>query len=257
MDSVSLTVDGISVNLGGRRILRDVSMVAYPGQVAGLIGPNGAGKTTLMRTILGLIRPAHGRILVGDQPVTRGSIGYIPQSHDVAWNLPLTVSDMVLTGLVRHIGLFRRPSLRHWVAVEKALVRTGMDHMANRPMGELSGGQKQRVLIARALASDPAVLLLDEPMNGVDMPTQEMLNSLLRQLADEGHTIVMSTHDLVSAMATMDRINLLNGTIVASGSPQQLRNPQIWMDAFQISHTNPLLAALGLAAAPMEVPTHA
>lgn len=257
MDSVSLTVDGVSVNLGGRKILRDVSLVAYPGQVAGLIGPNGAGKTTLMRTILGLIRPAHGQILVGDKPVTRGSIGYIPQSHDVAWNLPLTVSDMVLTGLTRQIGLFRRPSVHQWVAVEKALVRTGMDHMANRPMGELSGGQKQRVLIARALAADPAVLLLDEPMNGVDMPTQEMLVGLLRQLAQEGHTIMMSTHDLVSAMATMDRINLLNGTLVASGSPDQLRDASVWMDAFQISESNPLVAALGLTSGHVEATTYA
>ena len=245
-----LEIRDLSVRLGGRRVLRDVDLPIDEGEFVGLIGPNGAGKTTLLRSVLGMIRAETGRVSIEGQPPqrARSRIGYVPQRHEFAWDFPIAVEETVMTGLVRDIGWFRRPRQQHFDAVADAITRVGMAHLAARPVGELSGGQRQRVLVARALALRPTLLLLDEPFTGLDMPTQELLLDLFRDLAQEGRAVVMSTHDLAGAMHQCSRLCLVNRTVIADARPDELRNPEIWMRAFDVQATNPILSVLGVAA---------
>jgi len=243
---MTLRISDVDVDLGGRPVLRGVNLEVDPGELVALIGPNGAGKTTLLRTIMGLLTPRSGGVRIDDAAVRRGSIGYVPQRHEFAWDFPISVEDTVMTGRVRRIGWLRRAGVADYAAVAEALDRVHMSQLAKRPVGELSGGQRQRVLVARALALDPSVLLLDEPFTGLDMPTQELLTDLFRQLASEGHGLLMTTHDLVAAVHTCDRIALINRTITAAGPPAELNDPELWMSTFGIRATSPLLKSLGL-----------
>lgn len=243
-----LTTSNLKVDLGGRRVLNDVNLHLDVGEFAGLIGPNGAGKTTLLRAILGLIRTAGGQVDVNGKSgkQTRSQIGYVPQRHEFAWDFPISVEDAVMTGRIRKVGWLRRPKMKDYEAVAEALDRAHMSHLRARPVGELSGGQRQRVLVARALALQPKLMLLDEPFTGLDMPTQELLIDLFRSLAQEGKAVLMTTHDLIGAMAECSRLCLINRTIIADGAPKQLTDADIWMRTFNIKVTNPLLKTLGV-----------
>ncbi|SJM68160.1 Zinc ABC transporter, ATP-binding protein ZnuC [Gulosibacter sp. 10] len=242
-----LEIRDVSVQLGGRRVLQGVDFAVAPREFVGLIGPNGAGKTTLMRAALGLIPVESGTIDRG-----RRLPGYVPQRHEFVWDFPISVEDAVLSGLTRSIGWFRRPRAKHFEAVADALERVEMSGLARRPVGELSGGQRQRVLVARALALDPALLLLDEPFTGLDMPTQELLGELFADLAREGQAVVMTTHDLAGAMHLCSRLCLLNRTVIADDRPSRLRDPELWMRTFSIGRDNPLLSSLGMAPTRLE-----
>ncbi|TDC49743.1 anchored repeat-type ABC transporter ATP-binding subunit [Jiangella ureilytica] len=241
-----LEARGVTVALGGRPVLHDVDLAVDTGELTGLIGPNGAGKTTLLRSILGLVRTSAGRIEVDGRPVgpRRSPVGYVPQRHEFAWDFPISVENAVMTGRSGRLGLFRRPGVADWQAVGEALDRVGMSELARRPVGELSGGQRQRVLVARALALQPRVLLLDEPFTGLDLPTQELLTGLFVELSREDRAVLMTTHDLVGALDTCTRIALLNRTIVADAPPSELLDPEPWMRAFGVSETSPLLKIL-------------
>lgn len=239
-----LEVRDLSVELGGREVLTDVDLHIDAGELVGLIGPNGAGKTTLLRSIVGVLPLRRGQITTSQD---RSRIGYVPQRHEFAWDFPLTVCDAVLSSITVRLGLLRRPRLEHHRAVEAALIRTGMQDLAERPVGELSGGQRQRVLVARALALRPDLLLLDEPFTGLDMPTQELLSDLFRSLANEGCAVLMTTHDLIAARAQCDRLYLVSGTVVAHGKPEELNDPDTWIRTFNVRADNPLLTALGVA----------
>lgn len=242
----ALGVHGLTVDLGGRTVLTDVDLTVDKGELVGLVGPNGAGKTTLLRTLMGLVRPRAGQVVVADGPVRRGraKLGYVPQRHEFAWDFPISVENVVMTGRTGMLGLFRRPGVTDWRAVAEAIDRVRMTDLRTRPVGELSGGQRQRVLLARALALQPSVLLLDEPFTGLDMPTQDMLSDLLRSLAREAHAVLTTTHDLPGALHTCDRLALLNRTVIAAGTPDQLRDEQLWMDTFGIGEHSPLLKIL-------------
>lgn len=242
----ALGVSGLTVDLGGRTVLTDVNLTVDKGELVGLVGPNGAGKTTLLRTLMGLLRPRTGQVLVADEPVRRGraSLGYVPQRHEFAWDFPISVENVVMTGRTGRLGLLRRPGVADWRAVSEALERVRMTGLRTRPVGELSGGQRQRVLLARALALEPSVLLLDEPFTGLDMPTQELLSDLLLSLAREAHAVLMTTHDLPAALYTCDRLALLNRTVIAAGTPDQLRDERLWMDTFGVGEQSPLLKIL-------------
>lgn len=246
----ALEVTGLGVQLGGRRVVHDVDLRLETGEFVGLIGPNGAGKTTALRAVLGLVRAEEGRVEVDGSTgqAARTRIGYVPQRHEFAWDFPITVEDTVMTGRVRRIGWLRRAKSVDYEAASEALERVQMDHLSTRPVGELSGGQRQRVLVARALALQPRLLLLDEPFTGLDMPTQELLIELFRELAQEDKAVLMTTHDLVGAIHECSRLCLINRTIVADGPPEELREPEVWMRAFNIRATNPVLRTLGVAA---------
>lgn len=246
----ALDVTDLTVHLGGRRVLHDIDLSVETGEFVGLIGPNGAGKTTLLRSILGLIRTENGRVDVDGRTgaQARSRIGYVPQRHEFAWDFPISVEDAVMTGRIRRIGWLRRPGVADFDAVAEALERVHMDHLRARPVGELSGGQRQRVLVARALALRPRLLLLDEPFTGLDMPTQELLIELFRDLAAEDKAVLMTTHDLVGALHECSRLCLINRTIIADGTASTLNDPEIWMRAFDVKATNPLLKTLGVSA---------
>ncbi|MEV6377089.1 anchored repeat-type ABC transporter ATP-binding subunit [Micromonospora musae] len=250
MTAPALAVERLAVDLGGRRVLTDADLTVDRGELLGLIGPNGAGKTTLLRSILGLLRPAAGRVLVDGGPTRpgRAAIGYVPQRHEFAWDYPISVAGVVMTGLTRRLSVLRRPGTAEWEAVADALDRVRMTDLAERPVGQLSGGQRQRVLVARALALRPSLMLLDEPFTGLDMPTQELLSALFRELAREGRAVLMTTHDLVSAFYGCDRLALLNRTVTAVGTPTELRaDPAVWRETFGVTADSPLLRILKAA----------
>ena len=178
-----LRAQGLAVELGGRRVLHDVDLTVLSGCIHVLLGPNGAGKTTLVRTLLGLQRPAAGSVHRAER------IGYVPQRTDMDWDFPVTAQDVVMLGLVRGISRWRGPSADQHRAVARALATVRLADLRDRPVGEMSGGQRQRVLIARALAQDPSALVLDEPFTGLDMPSQELLSDLFRELAATDATV--------------------------------------------------------------------
>jgi manganese/iron transport system ATP-binding protein len=250
MTATTLQVTDVGVELMGRPVLHRVNLTVERGELVGLLGPNGAGKTTLLRTILGLVRPSGGQVLVEGRSSRpgRSSLGYVPQRHDFAWEFPISVAEVVATGLTGRLGVLRRPRASEWEAVADALYRVRMTDLAERPVGQLSGGQRQRVLVARALVLQPAVLLLDEPFTGLDMPTQDLLSELFTELAREGRAVLMTTHDIPSALYTCDRIALLNRTVVATGSPRKLAaDPALWMAAFGVAADSALLRMLKAA----------
>lgn len=245
-----IRVEGLTVDLGGRRVLTDIALRIEPGELVGLLGPNGAGKTTLLRSVLGLIRPRAGTVLIdGRRPAeARSLVGYVPQRHEFAWDFPITVEEAVLTGRTARIGWMRRARAADYRAADEALDRVGLSDLRRRPVGELSGGQRQRVLVARALALTPTALLLDEPFTGLDMPSQELLAELFARLAREGHAVLMTTHDIASALNDCTRLCLVNRRVIADDTPDRLTDPGLWMRAFDISPGNPLLRVVAASA---------
>lgn len=239
-----LEVRGLDVDLGGRPVLHGVDLTVRPGELVGLIGPNGAGKTTLLRSVLGLTPRRGGQVAVEGRAVRprRGDIGYVPQRHEFAWDFPVSVEQAVLTGRVGSWWPGRRPRVADWRAVDRALGLVDMTGLRRRQVGQLSGGQRQRVLVARALALDPGVLLLDEPFTGLDLPTQESLLSMLGAIVADGRAVLMTTHDIASALFTCSRVVLLNRTVVAAGSADELRvRPDAWVETFGVAADSPFL----------------
>lgn len=249
----ALDVSGIAVTLSGREVLRDTTLQIAPGEFLGLIGPNGAGKTTLLRSILGIVPTRAGTIHVAGHSGKSAidHVGYVPQRHEFAWDYPINIHDTVLNGRARHIGLLRTAKEDDYAAVADALEQVQLSDLAERPIGELSGGQRQRVLVARALATRPDLLLLDEPFTGLDMPSWELLLNLFTELSAAGVAIVMSTHNLPEAMDICHRVALLRGTIRACDTPKALLEPGVvptWMDTFQVRRSSPLLKSVGIPA---------
>ncbi|WP_029069244.1 anchored repeat-type ABC transporter ATP-binding subunit [Jonesia quinghaiensis] len=245
--TAALTVNNVSVDLAGRRVLDQVSFSLTPGTFAALLGPNGAGKTTLLRTLLGLLRQRQGTIDVLGQPIRRGKspLAYVPQRHEFDWNFPVSVADTVSTGLVGSLGMFKRPAAQHWLAVREALSDVGMLDLANRPVAQLSGGQRQRVLVARALVQRPQVLLLDEPFTGLDMPAQEQLMDLFSAQSHRGTTLLMTTHDIPGALDACDVIILLRTSIIAQGNPLDIAaDTAAWTTTFDVRDGSAFLRQL-------------
>src|SRR5437868_6727815 len=189
------------------------------GQMVGIIGPNGAGKSTLIKTILGTLRPMQGTVEVAGWPAqsreARNSVGYVPQREAVNWDFPVTVSDVVMMGRTGRLGWLRFPGAEDRRIVAEALDLVGMSDFAHRQISQLSGGQQQRVFLARALAQGGRLLLLDEPLNGVDASTQETIGELLSSQRVQGATIMMATHDLELAAAWCDQLVMVNHAIIA------------------------------------------
>jgi len=217
-----IVVDRITVTYrNGHTALRDASFSVPTGTVTALVGVNGAGKSTLFKAIMGFAPLRAGEIRVLNQPVRaalrQNLIAYVPQSEEVDWNFPVLVEDVVMMGRYGYMGLLRRPRTADHVAVDAACARVGIMDLRQRQIGELSGGQKKRVFLARALAQDSSVILLDEPFTGVDATTEEQIIALLHALRDEGRVVLVSTHNLGSVPEFCDHTVLVKGTVLAYG----------------------------------------
>jgi len=218
--SPAITLRDVSVAYEENVVLDRVTLDINAGQFIGIVGPNGAGKSTLLNAILGIAPIVHGEIRVHDQPIAseRKLISFMPQREAVDWSFPVTVQDVVLMGRENRIGWFRRATrIDHDVAAW-ALARVDMLEHRHRPIAKLSGGQQQRVFLARALAQEGQVLLLDEPLTGVDATTQETILSLLQDLQRKGQTVLMTTHDLGVARAFCSSLLFLNRKVIAYGA---------------------------------------
>lgn len=219
---LDIAVDNVSVTYNNARLaLYNATCTVEPGAITALVGPNGAGKSTLFKSIMGFVKPSQGRVCIGGFPVQKAQkqqlMAYVPQSDEVDWNFPVSVFDVVMMGRYGYMNLLRIPSPKDRRRVMESLERVGMVPCRDRQIGELSGGQKKRAFLARALAQAGKIILLDEPFTGVDVKTEKSIIDLLMQLRDEGHTILVSTHDLASISTFCDRTILLNRTILAAG----------------------------------------
>ncbi|BBV01890.1 manganese/iron ABC transporter ATP-binding protein [Providencia hangzhouensis] len=218
----NLIVDDATVTYNnGHTAIYDASFTISGGSICALVGVNGSGKSTLFKTIMGLVTPSSGSVTLNDQPIKtalkENVIAYVPQTEEVDWNFPVLVSDVVMMGRYGKMGFFRIPKQADKDAVKMALERVDLAGLEHRQIGELSGGQKKRVFLARALAQEGKVLLLDEPFTGVDVKTENAIIDLLRSLRDEGHLILVSTHNLGSVPEFCDHVILINRTVLASG----------------------------------------
>ena len=218
----------------GMPALESVSFELPSGALVGLAGPNGSGKSTLLKTLLGLLKPWRGSVELFGQSLgaVRQRMAYAPQAELVDWDFPATVRDVVLMGRYGRVGLLRRPGATDRAAVASALAQVGLAELAGRQIGELSGGQQRRMLIARALAQEADLLLLDEPMVGLDATTQHDLLALFETLRNAGKTLLVATHDLSCVAACFDLALLLNRRLIAFGPPHEVFTPEILSEAF-------------------------
>jgi len=235
-------MDGISAQnvtvtyRNGHTALRDASFAIPRGTVTALVGVNGAGKSTLFKAIMGFVPASRGEIrLLGKtvkQALRENLVAYVPQSEEVDWSFPVLVEDVVMMGRYGHMGFLRRPSAADRAAVDQALARVNMQDYRHRQIGELSGGQRKRVFLARALAQDGQVILLDEPFTGVDVKTEDQIIALLRELRDEGRVMLVSTHNLGSVPEFCDRTVLIKGTVLDHGLTETTFTPENLKKAF-------------------------
>ena len=220
--SSGICARGVTVTyVNGHTALRDASFETPAGSITALVGVNGSGKSTLFKAVMGFVPLSAGQVQVLGLPVAQAMrqrlMAYVPQSEEVDWNFPVLVQDVVMMGRYGHMGFMRLPRQADRAAVRQALERVDMSELAGRQIGELSGGQKKRVFLARALAQQARVILLDEPFTGVDVKTESAIIDLLRQLRDEGCVILVSTHNLGSVPEFCDRTALIQGTVLACG----------------------------------------
>ena len=221
-----LGVEGLTVRYGPQVALENATLRFEDGQFTAVIGPNGAGKSTLLRALAGLLTDYEGRVTFDPGHSPRTCLSYVPQQQTLDWGFPVTVWDTAMMGRTGRLGWLRWPGPRDRQIVEDALRETGVYDLRSRHIGALSGGQRQRVLLARMLARQGHLLLLDEPLTGVDVTTQEQLMALLRRQADQGRAVVMVTHDLEQARRWCNRIVLINRRVIADGTPDEVYTPQ-------------------------------
>jgi manganese/iron transport system ATP-binding protein len=210
----------LSLWYNGRAALEDVSFRLETGERVAVVGPNGAGKSTLFKVIAGVLKPTSGEVRVaGSCPGGHICIAYVPQRSNVDWAFPVTVADVVMMGRIGRVGLLRRPGSRDWQYVRACLELVGMADLALRQIGELSGGQQQRMFIARALAQEAQLMLMDEPLTGLDLTATEDIFRVLDELRQRKVTILLATHDLNLAAERFDRVMLLNSRLLGIGAP--------------------------------------
>lgn len=237
--AAGIEISGVSVRYRDIAALEDVTLTVAPGRVTALIGMNGSGKSTLFKSIAGLVRPASGQVTVaGQTPAAarrHGLIGYVPQSEDVDWTFPVSVRDVVMMGRYGRLGPTRRPRAEDHRAVDAALERVELSDLADRQIGRLSGGQRKRAFVARGIAQDAGVLLLDEPFAGVDKKSEATIVRLLRELAADGRTVLVSTHDLHALPSLADEAVLLLRRVVFQGAVDEALRPELLARAFGLT----------------------
>ena len=224
---VGLDVNNITVTYkNGHTAIHDTSFSLPRGTITALVGVNGSGKSTLFKSIMGFVSLAAGSVeilgLTVRKALKTNQVAYVPQSEEIDWNFPVLVEDVVMMGRYGHMNMFRRAKSKDHQMVEMALSRVGMEPFRGRQIGELSGGQKKRVFLARALAQESQVVLLDEPFTGIDVKTEEQIMALLREMRSEGKVILVSTHNLGSVPEFCDRAVLINRTVLASGTTESV-----------------------------------
>lgn len=220
-DQPILDVRHLNVRYNGRMALENITFHLHAGERVAVVGPNGAGKSTLFKVVAGVLQPSSGDVTVfGSQPGRHVCIAYIPQRSQVDWNFPVSVADVVMMGRSAKLGPLNWPRKRDWDFVQRALETVQIGDLASRQISQLSGGQQQRMFIARALAQEAELMLMDEPLTGLDTPSQEGLLDLLDTLRGQNVTVMVATHDLDQAASHFDRVMLLNRRMVAFGEPQ-------------------------------------
>lgn len=236
-----------TVQYGKHVALDRLSLVLHEKEQVAVIGPNGAGKSTLFKLIVGELAPSSGSVnLHGSNPAEHLCVAYVPQRQSVDWNFPVTVEDVVMMGRTTRIGLFRWPKKRDREIVHRSLERVDATDLIHKQIGELSGGQQQRVFIARALAQEADLLLLDEPLAGLDVPSQEQVFEVLDSIAADGITLLVATHNLNITAERFDKVLLLNGHLVAFGDPAETLTAENLTNAYggsMFRHAlNPIMA---------------
>ena len=233
-DAPSVVIDGVTAGYGRRTALSDVTLEVRPGSLLAVIGPNGAGKSTLLKLIAGLIKPFAGRVMVlGGPPGSAARrIAYLPQAEAVDWEFPVTVREVVAMGRYARLGFFHEPRRRDHERVTAALDKVGMVDAVDRQIGALSGGQRRRVFLARAIAADPELYLLDEPVTGVDVRTQEDLMDVLEAEARAGKTVIATTHDLICAAQRFHQAALINGRLIAHGPAELVLDQRLLAETY-------------------------
>lgn len=224
----TIQIEGLSVNYDRKRVLTNVFLELYPGNIYGVVGPNGAGKSTLFKSILGLIDLTSGRIKIDGVEIgnSKTMIAYIPQRNDVDWSFPAIVMDIVLMGRYPHKSIFQSISANDREIAKSAMEELGIYHLRDRQISELSGGQQQRVFIARALCQQADIFLFDEPFVGVDIVTEEHIIKVLKRLASEQKTLLVVHHDLSTVKAYFDQCILLNQRLISCGPTAEVFNDE-------------------------------
>jgi ABC-type Mn2+/Zn2+ transport system ATPase subunit len=229
-----LLIESVAVAYNGHLALHDVTLQVPRGARVAVVGPNGAGKSTLFKALVGLLPLRQGRILIHGKPLGhhQDEVAYVPQREEIDWRFPVTVADVVMMGRYGRLGWFGRPGNHDRAVVRRSLEQMGIDDLAQHAIGELSGGQQQRVFLARALAQEPHILLMDEPFTGVDLFAREASLALLDQLQAQAVTVMVSTHDLNLAAARFEKIALLNRRLIAYGPAAQVFTTEAVTEAF-------------------------
>lgn len=233
--NISIAVDHLYVSYFGKEAVKDVSFSIAPGNLVGIIGPNGAGKSTLLKAVLGLIPRDKGSVQILNQEMkdVRKKIAYVPQRNNIDWDFPISVIDTVLIGTYPKLGMFKKPKKVDKELATQCLEKVDMLEFKNRQIGELSGGQQQRVFIARALAQEAELFFLDEPFVGIDISSEETIIEILKELRDQGKTILVVHHDLSKAKEYFQQVVLLNQALVEFGDVEDVMRPETIARAYE------------------------
>jgi ABC-type Mn2+/Zn2+ transport system ATPase subunit len=233
LSAPTLEIRQLSVAYGTNIVLNNIDLALDDRQLVGIIGPNGAGKSTLLKAILGMTNHA-GQVLIRGLPVKqqRHLLAYVPQKSEVRWDFPVDVRDVVLMGRYRHAGWIKTLRKSDREIADNCLEMVGLQDYSKRQISKLSGGQQQRVFLARALAMQGQIMILDEPLTGIDVTSQEIIINILLKLRDEGKLILMATHDLNTTLEVCDCACCINRRLVASGNPHSVMNPDVLASTF-------------------------
>jgi ABC-type Mn2+/Zn2+ transport system ATPase subunit len=227
--TIAVRVSRVSAGYDHRAALEDVDLELAAGSLVAVFGPNGGGKTTLLKLIAGLLRPWTGAVLVLGQPAGEAAkrVAYVPQAEQVDWSFPVSVWDVAMMGRYARLGAWRRPGSEDAAVVSGALARVGMLDRRGSQIGALSGGQRRRAFLARAIAAEPDLYLLDEPVTGVDLTTQEDLMTLLQEETTRGRTVIATTHDLAAAAEHFSTVVAINRRVIAVGPSDLILDPDL------------------------------
>jgi manganese transport system ATP-binding protein len=231
----AIVVENLHVSYHGNEAVRNINIAIESGNLVGIIGPNGAGKSTFLKALLSLIPVDKGNVSFFGKSLkfSRKNIAYVPQRNQIDWDFPITVIDTVLIGTYPHLGIFKRPRKKERDWAFECLKRVKMEEYCDRQIGELSGGQQQRIFLARALAQKADMFFLDEPFVGVDMTSEETIINILKELRDDGKTVIVVHHDLSKANDYFDELILLNKELIDFGTVEEVCRPEVIIKAYK------------------------